>query len=122
MLKIKEGINLKILEKFGFELNKNEENKNPYYNSRGCWVWCKDRVIESNCIYDQTTFAYNTIFDLIQAGLVERLYDLYENKNLTIEELRQGYREITGLDNDNELNDKELYEYMLEALKEVSND
>ena len=47
-----------------------------------------------------------------------KTYDLYERKNLTIEQLREGYRVITGLDNDNEFTDGELYEYMLEALAE----
>lgn len=45
-------------------------------------------------------------------------YDIYEFKNLTIEEMRKGYRAITGLDNDNEFTDEEIYVYMLDALKE----
>ena len=49
---------------------------------------------------------------------MKKLYDLYENKNLTIEELREGYRTITGLNNDNEFTDEEIYKYMLEALQE----
>ena len=31
---------------------------------------------------------------------------------ISIEELRNGYRIITGLDNDNELSDEEIQEYM----------
>lgn len=46
------------------------------------------------------------------------LYDLYEQKNLTIEDLRKGYRIITGLDNDKDFTNQGLYEYMLEALFE----
>ncbi len=46
------------------------------------------------------------------------LYDLYERKGLTAKELREGYRAITGLDNDNEMTDKEVHEYMLGALSE----
>ncbi len=49
---------------------------------------------------------------------MKKLYDLYENKSLTIEELREGYRTITGLKNDNEFTDEEIYKYMLEALQE----
>lgn len=51
----------------------------------------------------------------------EKLYDLYEMKNLTAEEMREGYREITGLDNDGEFTDDELYEYLLDALYEKHN-
>lgn len=45
-------------------------------------------------------------------------YDLYEQKGLTSEELRKGYRIITGLDNDDELTDEEIYKYLLDILKE----
>ena len=34
------------------------------------------------------------------------------------EDLREGYRIITGLDNDNEMTDEEVKEYMREAMKE----
>ena len=34
----------------------------------------------------------------------------------TIEELRQGYRVITGLNNDHELDDRQIFEYMANAL------
>ncbi len=44
-------------------------------------------------------------------------YDLYEQKGLTSEELRKGYRIITGLD-DGELTDEEIYKYLLNTLKE----
>ena len=47
-----------------------------------------------------------------------KLYDLYERKGLTIKELRKGYRIITGLNNDKDFTDEELYQYMLEALYE----
>lgn len=46
-----------------------------------------------------------------------KTYDLYEMKNLTIEQIREGYREITGLD-DTEMNDEQVYNYMLDALNE----
>lgn len=45
-------------------------------------------------------------------------YDLFERKGLTAEELRELYREITGLDNDNEFTDEGIYEYLLETLEE----
>lgn len=47
-----------------------------------------------------------------------KTYDLYERKDLTIEQLREGYRAITGLNNDNELTDTEIYNYMLEVFAE----
>jgi hypothetical protein len=47
-----------------------------------------------------------------------KTYDLYEMKGLTIEQLREGYRTITGLDNDTDFTDEALYQYMLEALYE----
>ena len=39
--------------------------------------------------------------------------DLY-----TISELREGYKTITGLDNGDEMTDKQIYEYMKKALFE----
>lgn len=49
-------------------------------------------------------------------------YDLYEMKNLSADELRKGYRVITGLDNDDEFTDEQIYQYLLEALKETDDD
>lgn len=46
-----------------------------------------------------------------------KTYNLYEKKNLTIEQLREGYRTLTGLD-DSELNDEQVYNYMLDTLNE----
>lgn len=39
-------------------------------------------------------------------------------QNYTIEELREGYRIITGLDNDCELDDIQVFEYMTIALED----
>lgn len=36
----------------------------------------------------------------------------------TIEQLREGYRVITGLNNDSKFSDDELYEYMKDVLRE----
>lgn len=51
------------------------------------------------------------------------IYDLYEFKNLTAKELREAYETITGLSFDDDiydrpLTDEEIYEYLLETLKE----
>ena len=62
--------------------------------------------------------AYKDIIDLIREYENQnKKYQLYEN-SYTIEELRIGYRVITGLDNDDEFSDEELYQYMLETMKE----
>lgn len=45
------------------------------------------------------------------------LYDLKGSK-YTIDQLREGYREVTGLDNDKSLSDELIYNYMLELAKE----
>lgn len=47
----------------------------------------------------------------------QKTYNLYGSE-LTAAELRQGYRIITGLDNDNEFTDSEIYFYLCDALKE----
>lgn len=53
----------------------------------------------------------------LKETIFEVLYDLFESK-YTIKQLREGYREITGLDNDKDMSDEDIYNYMLEALKE----
>lgn len=47
-----------------------------------------------------------------------KTYDLYENKGLSAVQLREEYRGLTGLDNDQEFTDEEIYKYMLDALWE----
>ena len=41
-----------------------------------------------------------------------------DGKEYSVDELREGYRVITGLDNDDEFTDIEICEYMLNALME----
>ena len=81
MLKIKDNIDLKELEKFGFnyipEQKKNiwehysytEEDENNVYPMLRCYVYCKDRIIGVH------TNELDILFDLIQAGLVEKVVD-----------------------------------------------
>lgn len=88
MLKIKDSVDLKELEKFGF---KYENGNNPYYykeialdeiNTFEFHVWDAKRIIELY-IEDQEDETLNIdkwvddefdfIFDLIQAGLVEKV-------------------------------------------------
>lgn len=74
MLKIKDNIDLKELEKFGFTYhNKNEQFYNLDY-LENC-ILIQDRTItfrinEAN-IYED--FDLSVLYDLIQAGLVEKV-------------------------------------------------
>lgn len=45
-------------------------------------------------------------------------YDVYELKGLSEKEIREGYRVITGLDNDNEMTADEVHQYLLYAMSE----
>ena len=84
MLKIKDNVELKELEKFGF---KYVEDK----SSKGDFSYCEKligdnvilgvtepgRVIYSNITISETTYifsdGFDVIFDLIQAGLIEKV-------------------------------------------------
>lgn len=70
MLKIKDNVDLKELEKFGFVKN----NKSYNYNWKGFVVMF---VHEDRRIYKYldgyTDPDYDVLFDLIQAGLVEKV-------------------------------------------------
>ena len=69
MLKIKDDVDLKELEKFGFELNKNAQ-----YQKRYTLIY-KNRKISGRSGdkgHSKLYIAYE-LFDLIQAGLVEKV-------------------------------------------------
>jgi len=90
MLKLKDSVDLKELEKFGFEYDK---YNSMYYKSFEYKKFCQlstkydpcletfieevmidipSRIIHSaNCV--QIFMDYDTLFDLIQAGLVEKV-------------------------------------------------
>lgn len=74
MLKIKDNVDLKELEKFGFEEDKFYYKYNTAFGF--CWIW-KDnydlspREIELQRI--ETSEDLEIIFDLCQAGLVEKV-------------------------------------------------
>ena len=75
MLKIRDGIDLKELEKFGFEYYSNKNSS--YY---GC---CYKQLSYGNvfindyhniCIYNEkSTFELDDLYDLIKADLVEKV-------------------------------------------------
>lgn len=64
MLKIKDNIDLKELEKFGFELKTDDFKK---LVTEGLTIWVIDREIWGTNL--------DLLFDLIQAGLVEKVGD-----------------------------------------------
>jgi len=80
MLKIKDNVDLKELEKFGFEY-KGKENVKKY---RGWFsdnritqvLNCDNRIITGNSLFnfdDELSKHLTTLFDLIQAGLIEKV-------------------------------------------------
>ena len=79
MLKIKDNVDLKELEKFGFEKNEYSYVKKIY--CRLCTIIIEvhpDKLIFLQNDYYDNDFSYlipNIIYDLIQAGLVERVED-----------------------------------------------
>ena len=78
MLKIRDDVDLKELEKFGFE--KVQEDDGYYYTKQyfvkdmsfNYWINEETRIIEleNNYIFIKLD---NTLYDLIQAGLVEKI-------------------------------------------------
>lgn len=82
MLKIKDSVDLKELEKFGFKPNphcKDDKLAVNFYEHG----WEKIAVMDNRHIYFETEAKYygaivedeavDTLFDLIQAGLVEKM-------------------------------------------------
>ncbi len=52
----------------------------------------------------------------------DKRYNIYEYKNLTPKQLREIYRDVTGLSNDYEFTNQEIIDYLLDALQEEEND
>ena len=86
--------------------------------------WLMPYDEETNEVDDRTISIYSST-DLVET--VDWLWKQYkEYKNALYldgkwhftEDLRKGYRVITGLDNDEEMTDEEIKEYMREAMKE----
>ena len=78
MLKIKDSVDLKELEKFGFKYRRETatqyehyvyetRTENDFYPVARCWIWCCDRCIAMN------TREIEIIYDLIQADMVEKV-------------------------------------------------
>ena len=76
MLKIKDDVDLKELEKFGFKYIKSIEcfergGRQLYWDDRAVYYITKDRQLQINSEGDYTLDSF--IYDLIQAGLVEKV-------------------------------------------------
>ena len=72
MLKIKDNVDLKELEKFGFRKDKSCE----YVKHTANAYWCvreKDRIIVFSSGMGLWARILTDLFDLIQAGLVEKV-------------------------------------------------
>ena len=53
-----------------------------------------------------------------EEGDGDKKYNIYEYKNLTPKQLREIYRNVTGLNNDEEFTNQEIVKYLLDALQE----
>lgn len=77
MLKIKNGVNLKELEKFGFAFfERNNEYRTFTDSAEQIIVMCKNRHIYVEDISSFGIVEYeplDTLFDLIQAGFVKKV-------------------------------------------------
>ena len=51
----------------------------------------------------------------------DKRYNVYEYKNLTPKQLREIYRDVTGLSNDYEFTNQEIVDYLLDTLQEKEN-
>ena len=77
-LRIKDNVDLKELEKFGLKYHPEQRNQYEHYSyvTQDEWynqtlhlcIWCKDMRIKA---YDDK--GHDLLFDLIQAGLVEKV-------------------------------------------------
>ena len=76
MLKIKDNVDLKELEKFGFRYFKNEFNDYEVYEIDNWNSWLgvnvKDKILQIG-VQDYTDIEDNVIYDLIKADLVEKV-------------------------------------------------
>lgn len=82
MLKIKDNVDLKELEKFGFMHKSKQGTVREHYSLTKvvsrittelyAWVDCEDRTTHKGTWIDDSIYA-DILFDLIQAGLVEKV-------------------------------------------------
>ena len=74
MLKIKDNVDLKELEKFGFkEINYVDMKIYKYENDYGNIIIGQDKIIHLNHITINNTSLLDLLYDLIKADLVEKM-------------------------------------------------
>ena len=91
MLKIKDNVDLKELKKFGFTVYENRATYHNLYYDEYIFVDNKKRIeVEADMYFDELDIGgnstckifsralLNTLYDLIQAGLVEKAGDIDE--------------------------------------------
>ena len=74
MLKIKDNVDLKELEKFGAKYNYETETYDFYDGSFYVWINTREIAIEVSFDVDENEIM-STLFDLIQAGFVEKVVE-----------------------------------------------
>ena len=72
MLKIKDNVDLKELEKYGFHLGTTYITNKECYFSTKIMILVEDRIIKKEEKTFDTT-DYETLYDLIKANLVEKV-------------------------------------------------
>ena len=82
MLKIKDNVDLKELEKYGFKLKYNENNGKPFIYEKVFLGWNRKSDItiyvedkKINCYIEEEKEIIETLYDLIKADLVEKVED-----------------------------------------------
>ena len=73
MLKIKDSVDLKELEKFGFEYDKRALWYIKDLEFITYWITERTKSIEISVFNDNDIVLDGTLYDLIQAGLVEKI-------------------------------------------------
>ena len=74
MLKIKDNVDLKELEKFGFDLEQTKDKEDLIWGFDSGLLFYKEskRILIP---WNNQNFAVDTLYDLIQAGLVEKVVE-----------------------------------------------
>ena len=76
MLKIKDNVDLKELEKFGFDMEQTKDEFDQIYHFDSGLSFDKDyRTLSIPMYYCMEDEPYDTLYDLIQAGLVEKVVE-----------------------------------------------
>lgn len=101
MLKIKDNVDLKELEKFGFKHEESSTYNEYIFTNEDCIIYidCKDRILSmTEREYDIVFVVPSVIYDLIQAGLVEEVKEkpnLSDAERVILENLPKIYGYIT---------------------------